>query len=216
MRSLLEAPVRRGDDVSVVFARSARIALAGLLAAPALLGAASAAGCPLRAASGPVYWLSALAGFGGAGWFAGSSLGLEPRRRAALGGAFLAVGALVAPSFHGLQDLTGREPLPAVAAATLLPFTAAFALGGVLAGRTLGISRLGAAGLLACAAGGLMGGAFALLPFLWAWTRIELPGGSYVAMGLAIVGFLGCLIAPCRVVGITLGRAWDAKGLAGT
>jgi hypothetical protein len=69
-------------------------------------------------------------------------------------------------------------------------------------------------GILVCAAGGLLGGAFALLPFCWAWLRLAPPGESYVVMTLAIVGFLGCLIAPFHIVGLALDRARDERGLA--
>jgi len=128
----------------------------GLFAAPALLGLASAAGYPLRTAVDPVLWSSALAGFGGAGWFAGRALGAGPRRKAALTVVFLAAGLLVTPAFRGLQGLTGRESLVAVAAATLPAFGLAFALAGGLAARVLGTPRLRPREILACAAGGLL------------------------------------------------------------
>ena len=137
-----------------------------------------------------------------------------PKREKALAGAFLVTGLLVAPAFRGLQGLTGHESLLAVATATLTPFSVAFALAGALGARALGITRAGPRSILICAAGGLLGGAFALLPFCWAWLRIDLPGESFVVMTLAVVGFLGCLIAPFHIVGLALDRARDQGGLA--
>jgi hypothetical protein len=214
MQALLREPARREDEIRQAFARSARLALLGLIAPPALLGLASAAGYPLRAAAGPAFWLGALAGFGGAGWVAGRTLASDPARTRALAGVFLAAGLIVAPAVRGLQGLTGHESLLAVAAATLPPFAAAFALSGVLAARALGISRLTWRGVALCASGGLLGAAFATLPFCWAWLRLDVPGATYLAMTLAVVGFLGCLIAPFHVTGLALDRARERGGLA--
>jgi hypothetical protein len=184
------------------------------LVAPALLGLASAAGYPLRAATGPGFWAGALAGFAAAGWFAGRRLGVGRRRESALAGVFLAVGLLVTPAFRGLQGLTGHESLVAVAAATLPPFGVAFVLAGVLAASVLGVSRPGPRAILLCAAGGLLGGALAMLPFCWSWLRLDVPGESYLVMTLAVVGFLGCLIAPFHITGLALDRARNRAGLA--
>ena len=214
MQALFPGTPPRLDDVRAAFARAARFALAGLFAPTAILGLSSAAGYPLRTAVDPVLWIMALAGFGGAGWFAGRRLRAGPRREAALAGVFLAVGLLVTPAFRGLQGLTGRESVIAVAAATLPAFSLAFALAGAFAARVLGNPRLPVCGILSCAAGGLLGGALALLPFAWAWLGVDVPGEPYLVMGLAIVGFLGSLIAPFHVVGLALDRARDSKGLA--
>lgn len=214
MHALLDAPAHRGDEFREAFARSARVALAGLLAPPALLALVSALGYPLRASAEPAFWIGALAGFGGAGWFAGRRLGIGSRRQAALAGAFLAAALLVSPVFRDLNGLTGHEPMIAVAAVTLAAFGAAFGLAGWLSAKAVGVTRLGARGLAACAAGGLAGGAFALLPFCWAWLRLDVPGESYLAMTLAVTGFLGCLIAPFHVVGLVLDRARNRVGLA--
>lgn len=214
MHALLGEPAPREDDIRMAFARSARLALAGLFAAPALLGLASAAGYPLRAAVGPAFWIGALAGFGSAGWFAGRRLGIGRRRAGALAGVFLAVGLLVAPAFRGLQGLTGHESLPAVAAATLPAFGVAFVLAGMLAARVLRVTFPGPRAIIVCAAGGLLGGALAMLPFCWAWLRLDIPGEPYVVMTLAVVGFLGCLIAPFHITGLALDRARNRAGLA--
>lgn len=214
MHALLEEAAPREDAIRVAFARSARLALAGLLAPPALLGLASAAGYPLRAAADPAFWLGALAGFGGAGWFAGRQLGVGPRRCATLAGAFLAAALLAAPAFRRLQGLTGHESMLAVAAATLAAFGMAFALAGVLTSKAIGVTGLGGRGVAACTAGGLLGGAFAMLPFCWAWLRLDVPGESYVVMTLAVVGFLGSLIAPFHIAGLVLDRARSRMGLA--
>lgn len=214
MCALLAEPERRSDQVRTAFARAARLALLGLLAAPALLGVASAAGYPLRVAIETASWASALAGFAAAGWLAGHSLRLGARRTAALAGLFILAGLVVAPAFRGLQGLTGREAIFAVAGTTLAPFGAAFLLTGVLAARLLGIGRLDPRELLLCAAGGVWGGAFALLPFGWAWLRLDVPGETYVMMTLAVVGFLGSLIAPFHVTGLALDRARERGALA--
>ena len=214
MCALLAEPQPRGDDARTAFARAARLALVGLLAAPALLGAASMAGYPLRGAIEPASWASALAGFAGAGWLAGLRLHLDRRRTAALAGVFLLAGLLVTPAFLGLQGLTGREAALAVAGATLAPFAAAFLLTGVLAARLIGIGRLDTRELVLCAAGGLSGGALALLPFAWARLRLDVPGETYVVMTLAIVGFLGALIAPFHLTGLAIDRARERGPLA--
>lgn len=214
MHALFEVVAPGQDEIRVAFSRAARLALAGLLVPPALLSVTSAAGFPLRAAAEPVFWLGAIAGFGGAGWFAGRQLGAGPRRSAALAGAFLAAALPTAPAFRELQGLTGREPLVAVAAFTLACFCLAFALTGVLSARALGVTGIGARGVAACASGGVAGGACALLPFCWAWMRLDVPGESYLVMALAIAGFLGSLIAPFHVVGRVLDRARRGMGLA--
>jgi hypothetical protein len=216
MRTLLQEAAARDGEIRAAFSRAAGLALAGLLAAPAMLGLASAAGYPLRSAVDQAFWAFALAGFGGAGWLAGSRLGIESQRKAALAAAFLPAGLIVAAAVRGLQGLSGREPMLAVAGATLPAFTIAFLLAGALGGRVLGISRIGTRGVLTCAFGGLVGGAFAMLPFAWAWLQYDAPGESYLAMGLAVAGFLGCLIAPFHAVGLALDRARDGRGLART
>lgn len=210
---LSDAPPR-DDEVRVAFARAARAALAGLVAAPAFLALASAAGHPLRAAVGPAFWICALAGFAGAGWLAGRRLTLGTRQTAMLALGFVAAGLGVAPAVLGLQGLTGHESMLAVAAATLPAFTAAFAVAGVLGGKALGIARLGRRGLLTCAGGGMLGGVFAMLPFGWAWLGVDVRGESLVVMGLAVVGFLGCLITPFQITGSALDRARSPEGLA--
>lgn len=214
MCALLAEPERRSDDARTAFARAARLALAGLLAAPSVLGVASAAGHPLRVAVAPAFWASALAGFAGAGWLAGHRLRLGPRRTAALAGVFTLAGLLIAPAFRSLQGLTGREPALTVLGSTLAPFAAAFLLTGVLAARLMGLGRLGAGEVLRCAAGGAWGGAFALLPFGWAWLRLDVPGEAYVVMTLAVAGFLGSLIAPFHVTGLALDRTRERGALA--
>lgn len=214
MRSLIRDPAPREDQFREAFARSARLALAGMLAPPALLGLASATGYPLRAAAEPAFWFGALAGFGGAGWFAGRRLGIGPRRAAALAGAFVVAALLVSPVFRELNGLTGHESLRSVAAATLGAFGTAFALAGWLSAKAVGVTRIGARGVAWCAAGGMTGGGFAMLPFCWARLRLDVPGESYLVMTLAVVGFLGCLIAPFHIVGLVLDRVRDRVGLA--
>jgi len=214
MHELFEDVTPRKDEIRVAFSRAARLALAGLLVPPALLSVAAAAGVPWPAAAEPVSWLGAIVGFGGAGWFAGRQLGAGRRRSAALAGAFLAAALPTAPAFHQLQGLTGRESLLAVAAFALAAFCLAFALTGLLSARALGITGIGARGVAACAAGGVAGGAFAILPFGWAWMRLDVPGESYLVMTLAIAGFLGSLIAPFHVVGRVLDRVRRGTALA--
>lgn len=214
MHGLLDDGAPRDNGIRVAFARAARLALAGLLAPPALLGLASAIGHPLRAAADASFWLAALSGFCGAGWFAGRSLGVGRRRGCALAGAFLAAGLLVAPAFRELQGLTGHESVLVVAASTLPAFGGAFTLAGTLAARVLRISFAGPRAVLVCAAGGLLGGAFAMLPFCWAWLRLDPPGEPYLVMTLAVVGFLGCLIAPFHMTGLALDRARSQRALA--
>ena len=118
------------------------------------------------------------------------------------------------PAVRGLQGLTGREPLLAVAGTTLGAFGAGFALAGALASKALRLPGPRARGLLLCAAGGLLGGVFALLPFGWAWLRLDAPGEAYLEMTLAVVGLLGSLIVPFRIVGAALDRGRDPEGVA--
>ena len=102
----------------------------------------------------------------------------------------------------------------AVAPATLAAFGLAFALAGVLASKAVGVIDLGGRGVALCAAGGLLGGAFAMLPFCWAWLRLDVPGESYLVMTLAVAGFLGSLIAPFHVAGLVLDHARNRSALA--
>ena len=44
--------------------------------------------------------------------------------------------------------------------------------------------------------------------------RLDVPGESYLVMTLAVVGFLGCLIAPFHITGLALDRARNRAGLA--
>jgi len=44
--------------------------------------------------------------------------------------------------------------------------------------------------------------------------RLDVPGETYVMMTLAVVGFLGSLIAPFHVTGIALDRARERGALA--
>jgi hypothetical protein len=214
MCALLTEPERRQDEIRIAFARAARLALAGLLAAPALLGAASAAGHPLRAAVGPFSWAFALAGFAGAGWLAGRRLRIGPSPTAALAGAIALAGLIVTPAVHSLQGLTGREAMLTAAAVTLALFTAAFLLAGAIAARYVGAGRLTWPELGRCAAGGCCGGAVAMLPSAWAWIRLDAPGETLIVMTLAVVGFLGSLIAPFTIVGGILDRARSRRDLA--
>jgi hypothetical protein len=214
MLGSLLGPPARSEGLGAIFARAARPALAGLLAGPALLGLASAAGHPLRAGTEALLWLSSLAGFVCGGWMAGRRLGLGPSGTAALAGAFLAAAVFATSAVRGLQGLTGREPLLAVAGTTLGVFGAGFALAGTLASKALRMPGPDARGLLLCAAGGLLGGVFALLPFGWASLRLDVPGEIYVAMTLAVVGFLGSLVVPFRIVGAVLDRARGLEGVA--
>jgi hypothetical protein len=214
MCALLADPEHDPAEIRAAFSRGARLALAGLLAAPALLGAASAVGHPLRTGIDPIYRLCSLAGFAGAGWLAGRSLRRTAPAKAALAVAFALMGLVIAPSFRALQGLTGREPLVAVAAATLPPFTAAFLFIGIVAARVLRVGPLDRAELAILAAGGLAGGAFAMLPFMWAWLHVTVPGGAFVVMTLAVVGFLGCLIAPFTIGGHALDRARERTAVA--
>ena len=214
MCALLTEPEQRQDEIRTAFARAARLALAGLLAAPALLGAASAVGHPLRVAVGAVSWAFALAGFAGAGWLAGRRLAIGPSRTAALAGAFAIAGLFVTPAFQDLQGLTGRDAMLTAAAATLALFAAAFLLAGAIAARCVGAGRLAWPELGRCAAGGCCGGAFAMLPSAWAWIRLEIPGETLIVMTLAVVGFLGSLIAPFTIVGGILDRARGRRDLA--
>ena len=120
----------------------------------------------------------------------------------------------MSPVFRELNGLTGHESILTVATATLAAFSTAFAIAGWLSSKAVGVTRFGATSVAACAAGGLTGGGFAMLPFCWAWLRLDVPGESYLVMTLAVVGFLGCLIAPLHIVGLVLDRARDRMGLA--
>jgi hypothetical protein len=214
MKGPLLGPPARREGLGAVFSRSARPAIAGLLAGPAILGLASAAGQPLRTGTEAFLWLASLAGFGCGGWMAGRRLGLGPRATAALAGAFVAAAVFATPAVRGLQGLTGRESLLAVASTTLGAFGAGFTLAGALASKVLRLPGPHARGLLLCAAGGLLGGVFALLPFGWAWLRFDVPGEAYLEMTLAVVGLLGSLIVPFRIVGAALDRVRGLEGVA--
>jgi hypothetical protein len=194
-------------DVRSAFARSARLALAGLVGPPVLLGLASAGGYPLRAGVEVVTWLGALLGFAGAGWMAGREAGPGGRRTGAVVAGFLAAGTGVTPAFRGLQGLTGREPAVVVFAATLGAFAAGFGVGGTIAAFGAGIatSRLARTGA-ACAAAGAAGGALALLPYTWSLLGLRFPGDTYLWMALTLMVFLGCIIVPFCWMGAIIAR----------
>jgi hypothetical protein len=152
--------------------------------------------------------LSAIAGFAATGWVAGR--GLSSRRAVALrtAGAFAAGGALVTPAFRALQGLSGREPVLAVVAGTLGGLALGFGLAGAATAAVTGVRGrplLRALGLSTL--GGGLGGLLALLPYGWGRLGLSGPVTSYGAMAIAVAAFLGCIILPCRIVGLALDRA---------
>jgi hypothetical protein len=206
MDALLAAP-SRGVDFRSAFARSARLALAGLVGPPALLGLASAGGYPLRAGVEIITWTGAILGFAGAGWLAARQTQQERRGTMVAVAGSLVTGVCVTPAFRGLQGLTGREPIVAVLAATLGAFAAGFGLGGAIAAFAAGIatSRLARTGA-ACAVAGAAGGALALLPYAWSLIGLHFPGDTYLRMALAVMAFLGCVIVPFHWTGAIIAR----------
>jgi hypothetical protein len=204
---LLFTDTARTRDLASRFARAARFALAGLLLPPALLALASLFGAPLRSGVEALTWILALAGFAAAGWMAG--LGLPPRPGSSLqtAAAFAAGGALVTPAFHALQGLTGKEPFALVAGFTLAGFGLGFGLAGAASAAIAGIVRSGLArAAVASTASGCLGGLIALLPWAWSVLRLQVVGGDYARMALAVVAFLGCVIVPFRLIGAFLDR----------
>lgn len=197
----------RDASLPVHFSRAARFAIAGLILPPGLLGAASGMGHPVRLGVDALTWVVALAGFAATGWMAGGRL--PARRGLALqtAAAFAAGGAIVAPAFHALQGLSGREsPLPVIAAVV-----GGFALGFGLAGTATAaiIGRRGpslrAAARASALAGGL-GGLIAVLPYSWMRLGLTGPLAGYGQMAVAVVAFLGCIIVPCRLIGTAMAR----------
>jgi len=93
MEDFLATPPR-GVDLRSAYARSARLALVGLVGPPALLGFASAGGYPLRSGVGIVTWLGAFAaGFGMGGAIAASASGIATSRLARTGAACALAGS---------------------------------------------------------------------------------------------------------------------------
>ena len=204
----LFAHAARGTSVAVRFSRAARLALAGLILPPALLGAASMLGHPLRAGVEALTWVAALAGFAAAGWMAARSLATGRILAVKTAAAFAAGGAIVTPAFHALQGLSGREP----AGALIAGVTAGFALGFGLAGAaTAAIAGCRGPGLGAAARtsalGGALGGLIALLPHAWMRLGPAGPLAGYAQMAVAVLGFLGCIIVPFRLIGTAVARA---------
>jgi len=195
----------RAVDYPSAWARSARVALVALVAPPALLGVASAAGYPLRAGVEIVTWTGALVGFAGAGWLAARQTRQRSRDALVVTAGSLVTGVCVTPAFRGLRGLSGHEPVIVVCAATLGAFAAGFGLGGAIAAIGVGVAtarvpRTGAA----CALAGSAGGALVLLPYAWSLLDIRFQGDSYLRMALAVFGFLGCVIVPSRWIGVLL------------
>ena len=204
----LSSQASRNPSLPVLFSRAARFAIAGLILPPALLGAASMLGHPLRANVEALTWAVALAGFSTTGWIAGRRF--DGRRVIALqtAAAFSAGGAIVTPAFHALQGLSGRESALTVVAGVVGGFALGFGLAGAATSAIAGSRgpRLRAAARLS-ALGGALGGLLALLPYLWARLGLTGPIAGYARMAVAVFAFLGCIIVPCRVVGTAVARA---------
>jgi len=190
------------------FSRAARLARAGLILPPALLGVASMLGLPLRSGVEALTWAVALAGFAAAGWMAGRPL--SPRRGVAAGtaAAFAAGGAIVTPSFHALQGLSGRESAVAVVAGVAGGFALGFALAGAATAAIAGARGPGlrAAALISALGGGL-GGLIAVLPSLWSRLGLSGPIAAYAGMAVAVLAFLAGIIVPFRLIGTAVARA---------
>ena len=202
----------RDASLPVHFARAARFALAGLILPPALLGAASMMGHPTRSGVEALTWVVALGGFAATGWMAGGRL--PARRGLALqtAAAFAAGGAIVTPTFHALQGLSGREPALSIVGAAIGGFALGFGLAGAataaIAGNR-GASLRSAA--RASAFAGSLGGLLALLPYGWLRLGLTGPLAGYGQMGVAVIAFLGCIIVPCRMVGSLFQREAIAR-----
>ena len=195
----------RDASLPVHFSRAARFAVAGLILPPALLGAASVMGHPVRAGVEALTWMIALAGFAAAGWIAGRPLSARRAVRLEVSASFAAGGAIVTPAFHALQGLSGHESsLPAVAG-VVGGFALGFGLTGAATAAIAGYhgSRLRAVARRSALGGGL-GGLLALLPYGWMRLGLTGPLAGYAQMAVAVIAFLGCLIVPCRILGTAL------------
>jgi len=195
----------RDASLPVHFARAARFAIAGLILPPAMLGAASMLGHPVRSGVEALTWVVALAGFAATGWMAGGRL--PARRGVALqtAAAFSAGGAIVTPAFHALQGLSGRESTLPIIGAVVGGFALGFGLAGAATAAIAG-SRgpsLRAAARASALAGGL-GGLMALLPYGWMHLGLTGPVAGYGQMAAAVIAILGCIIVPCRLLGTAL------------
>jgi hypothetical protein len=203
----------REPGLAAQFARAGRMAVAGLILPPALLSAASMLGHPVRSDVEAIAWVSALAGFAAAGWMSGRRLSASPAVALRTAGAFAAGGALVTPAFRALQGLSGREPILAVIASTMGGFALGFGLAGTATAAVAGVrgGRLRGAARLSVLAG-ILGGLLALLPFGSAHLGLTGTLAGYGQMAAAVVAMLGCIIAPCRVIGRALAAALTDMG----
>jgi len=204
MPELFSASARE-PGLAAHFSRAARLAVAGLILPPALLGAASMLGRPVRSGVEAMAWAVSLAGFAAAGWVAGRRLSPRPAVALQAAAAFAAGGAIVTPAFRALQGLSGREPVTAVIGGTVAGFAVGF---GLIGAATALIAGVRGPGLRVAARhsvlGGGLGGLIALLPYGWWHLGLTGPLAGYGQMAAAVVAILGCIILPCRLLGAAL------------
>jgi hypothetical protein len=184
------------------FSTAARIALVGLITPPAAVGLASFWGMPMRSGVASLLVFGGLAGFGAAGAVAGSSMGRGGRATAGFAAGFLLGGGLIVPAIQSLQGLSGHEPLVTVSAFVIGALGAGFGLAGLigaLIGRMTGhqVRRLTVNATLA----GMTGGLIALGPPVLARLHLTFAGAAYLALLVAAVSFLLCVIVPFRWIG---------------
>jgi hypothetical protein len=200
----------REASLPVHFSRASRFAIAGLILPPALLGAASMTGHPVRAGVEALTWAIALAGFAAAGWMAGRRLSARRTISLQVSASFAAGGAIVTPAFLALRGLSGHESSLPVVAGVVGGFALGFGLTGAATAAVVGSrgSRLRTVARVSALGGGL-GGVLALLPYAWARLGLTGPLAGYAEMAVAVIAFLGCIIVPCRIIGTALGDSAD-------
>jgi hypothetical protein len=195
----------RDLSLPVHFARAARFAIAGLILPPALLGAASMLGHPVRSGVEALTWVIALAGFAATGWMAGGQLPAHRGVALQTAAAFSAGGAIVTPAFQVLQGLSGRESVVAVVGGTVAGFAVGFGLIGAATAFIARVSRPRVRGAVRLSMlGGGLGGLLALVPYGWAYLGLTGPLAVYGQMAAAVIAILGCIIVPCRMLGTAL------------
>ena len=206
----------REPGLAAHFSRAARLAVAGLILPPAVLGAASMLGRPLRSGVEALTWAVALAGFAGTGWMAGRRLSAQRGVALKTAAAFAGGGAIVTPAFRALQGLSGHESALPVIAGVLGGFAVGFGLIGAATACIARVSRPRVRETVRLSVlGGGLGGLLALLPYGWAHLGLTGPWAGYGQMAAAVIAILGCLIVPCWLIGSAVAASTAERGPGG-
>jgi len=203
---MLASPSHR---CAVAFLRGGLLATVALLAAPRA-GALFHRSAWLAPVAGAAAVLLPVAGFAAAGAFGGAALGRGRAGVRAFALAGVVWGLLMSMAWPQLTGLTGREPLPLLAAFALGAWAAAFAAGGAVAAAIVDRRAL-----LPVAAGFALGGAAGAAIFIAPSLAAPLGYAQWpplVRLLVATVTSIAGLLAPFGIGGAAAGRRMGREG----